>query len=190
MSAVRRGMAVAILPVALMLGVAFAAGTDDAASRARKELADLEALRAQPALSGSKLDGGLPPPINAASHAIDEARKALSRAAELRGLGDVTRAEMAEDAALEWALAARELVRAIDLERKADEQGAAAASASGKAARARTLLEEAIARRAKLQADVDALDVELAARALDAGPADGGAPTKGAKPKPKKGAQP
>jgi len=185
----RRAITIAVLPIALMLGVALAAGTDDPATRARKELADLEALRAQPALSGAKASG-LPPPIEAASHAIDEARKALARAGELRGLGDVARAEIAEDAALEWALSARYLVRAIELERAADEQSAAATSASAKATRARTLLDEAIAKRAKLQAEVDLADKELAARALDAGPADAAPPKKGPKPKAKAGGTP
>lgn len=170
----KRALAFVTLPIALLFGIAFAAGTDDTAARAKKELADLEALRAQPALSGSKA----PSPLDAASHAIDEARKSLARAAELRGLGDVSRAELAEDAALEWALAARELVHAVELERKADEQAAAATSASAKAARARTLLDEAIAKRAKLQADLDQADQELAARALDAGNGDAKKPAK------------
>lgn len=172
----RRSVWVVALP--LMLGVAFAAGGEDPATRARKELESLDA-KAKAAPSSST-----PGSLAAAASAIDQSKKALARAGELRALGDVPRAELAEDAALDWALAARDLVSALDLERKADDQAAAAASASTKAARARALLDAAIDKRAKLQAELDQLEKDEAARALDAGPP----PTPSAakkKPKPK-----
>lgn len=198
MIALRRLIVSVIVPVAMLGGftwAAVAANGDTPAAQAQKVLAELEAMRAGPALAGpahAGADGGPPldaqgdaqggavpapvskPALEAAAHAIGESKKALARAVELRNVGDVPRAELSEDAALEWALAARDLVRAIELERKADEQAAAATSASSKAARARTLLEESIAKRAKLQQELDALDKEVEARALDAGPADAG----------------
>lgn len=179
-------------PIVLVAAVAWATSESTPATQARKVLSDLESQAAAPALSGAHVgDGGLadappkahPSPLAAASAPIAEARKMLARAEELRRLGDPARAELAEDAALEWAETARELVRAIDTEQSADDQTALAAQAKPKAERARALLEEAIARRAKLQADLDALDDELAARALDGGKAD--APK--AKGTPKKG---
>ncbi|MBI2389408.1 MAG: hypothetical protein HYV09_07410 [Deltaproteobacteria bacterium] len=194
MSALRRWIARVAVPfvVPFVLGgltwVAWAANGDNPAVQAQQVLAELEAMRAGPALSGPPADGGADgvaapapvsmPALDAAAHAIGESKKALSRAGELRNVGDVARAEVAEDAALEWALAARDLVKGIELERKADEQAAAATSASSKATRARTLLEESIAKRAKLQQELDALDKEAEARALDAGPADAGKPNK------------
>jgi hypothetical protein len=148
-----------VLGPPLLLGVAFASSSDDSAGLARRELDALESrTKAAPAA------------LAPAASAVDRARHALARASELRALGDPRRAELAEDAALDWALAARDLLAAEELERKGDAQAAAAASASSKAHEARALLDEAIAKRAKLQAELDRLDEEAAARALDAGP--------------------
>ena len=167
---VRRALTVLVMPVALVATIAWAVASEDPAGVAKRTLNDIEAKRAAPALSGSA--NGTTKALEAASYPIAEARKMLARAAELRGLGDVARAEIAEDAALEWALTARELVHAVELETESREQVVAADDAGSRAARARALLDEAIARRAKLQNELDALEKESEARALDAGPAD------------------
>lgn len=173
----RRLVAALSVPFALVVTIAWAIASEDPAGTAKKTLADLEAKRAAPALSGSA-NGAAQMGLAAAAHPIAEARKMLARAAELRGLGDVARAEIAEDAALEWALTARELVRAVELEAEGREQAAAADDAGTKAARARTLLEEAIARRARLEKDLDTLEKEATGRALDGGNGNGDAAPK------------
>jgi hypothetical protein len=180
------GLARALVPaaalVALLAGIAFASAGDDAASKAKNTLSELEAKRNAPPTAsslasgdaGASSDGALAPKrssaVAAADDAIAEANRALKRAQELRANADVPRAELAEDLALEWALTARETVAAVEGEREADDLAVAAVEATTKADRARTLLEEAITRRGKLQAKLDELDAELAQKALDAGP--------------------
>jgi hypothetical protein len=173
---IRRIVAIVIAPLALLLMLAWATASQDPVALTKKTLTELEAKRGAAALSGSARG---PSPLDAASHPIAESRRMLARAAELRSLGDTARAEIAEDAALEWALTARELVRAIELEQDGVSQAALAVSASAKAERARAMLEEAIARRATLEKTLDTLEKDAEARALDAG---SGA---SAKPKPK-----
>lgn len=173
----KRALALSLVPLSLLFGLAWAAGTDDPASRAKKELSDLEVV---PSASAD----------TSARHAIDQAKKALARAAELRALHDDARAELAEDSALDWALTARDLLRALDLEAKAEASAAAATSASTKAARARALLDEAVKKRVKLQAEVDEADKALAAQALDAGPPPSASAKKPGKPPKPKGGKP
>src|SRR5207248_11708995 len=142
---------------------------------------------------GGTADSALPPPavitgtpsvplaspVVAADSAIASAKKMLDKAAQLRALNDVPRAELAEDVALEWAETARDRVAAVEDERSADEQGKAAIAMSTKADRARQLLEEAIARRGRLQAELDALEKDAVEKALDAGPPDAAPKKKG-----------
>jgi hypothetical protein len=170
---IKRVLAVLVLPFAL---ITIAIAGEDPASVAKKTLTELESQKAAPALSGKPHPG-----LDAASLPIKEARKLLARAEELRRLGDTARAELAEDAALEWALTARELVRAVELEHDAVDQASAAEVAVTKAQKARSLLDEAIARRAKLQTEFDNLEKEAEARALDGG-TDAGKPPKKGKP--------
>jgi len=170
---------------ALFAGLALASG-DDAATKAKNTLSELEAKRSAPPPAPSGGDAGADAPkrtsaVVAADDAIAEATSALKRAEEFRANKDLAHAELAEDLALEWALTARETVAAVESEREADDNAVQAVEATTKADRARTLLEEAIARRGKLQAKLDELDAELAQKALDGGPPD----AKG--PKPKKG---
>jgi len=164
----RRALAGLAMPIALVAMLAWAVASEDPGGAAKKALADLDAKKAAPALSGSA-NGATTKALEAASQPIAEAKKLLARAAELRKLGDVTRAELAEDAALEWALTARELVRAVELEADTQQKAVAADDAGGRAARARALLEEAITRRATLQKTLDQLEKEAEARALDGG---------------------
>jgi hypothetical protein len=193
---VRRPLAFLAAPAFFLAVIAVASAGDDAANKARTLLTQLESKQAAPALSGAQADAGpladetgddagdaTPPvatsnPVVAAAVPIAEAHKALEKAAQLRSAGDVARAEIAEDLALEWAETAVALVSAVEDERTADEQGKLAIAAVTKADRARQLLEEAIARRGRLQATLDQLDQELATKAIDAGPPDAKAPKK------------
>ena len=183
----RRLLALLAAPIALVGALAVAGAADDPAGKAKSILAELEAKRSQPAPSPSAsasvelspdggVDAALPPPksspVVAADNAITSAKKMLDKAAQLRSLGDAPRAELAEDVALEWAETARDLVAAVEDERTADEQGKAAVAMTTKAERARQLLEEAIARRGRLQAELDALEKEQVEKAIDAGPPD------------------
>lgn len=199
----RRPLAFLAAPAVFVSAVAFiavaSAGGDDAASKARALLTQLESKQAAPALSGAQpMDGGpladdagdagttpKSSPVVAAEVPIAEAHKALEKAKQLRGAGDVARAELAEDLALEWAETALALTTAVEDERTADDQGKLAIAAATKADRARQLLEEAIARRGRLQATLDQLDQELATKAIDAGPPD----AKTSKKKPAGGAK-
>ncbi len=194
MSSRARFLAPLAIPLVIAGLAAWATAGDDHASQTKKVLEELEAKRGAPALAGAPhaLDGGgdAGPPrpkrdvLALAAQPIAEARRALARAEELRKLGDPARAELAEDAALEWALAARETVRAVEVEDDGNEQATLATATEGKAAHARKLLDEALERRKKLEDQLDALDKELEARALDGGALIGHGSDAGKKPKP------
>ncbi len=100
----------------------------------------------------------------ALAHApLEESKHALERAAGARRSGDIRHAEQLEGLSREWAETARDLVRAAAAEADAAALELAAADAGVQAERARALLEEAIARRGRAEA-------ELAKLATDAGP--------------------
>jgi hypothetical protein len=112
---------------------------------------------------------------------LEEARRALDRAAGARRSGDIRHAELLEGLAREYAETARDVVRAALLEADAGALEMAAADAGLRAERARALLEESIARRGRAEADLGKLS------------ADGGLfptkppPASSARPKPAKG---
>jgi hypothetical protein len=91
---------------------------------------------------------------------LEEARRALDRAAGARRSGDVRHAELLEGLAREWAETARDVVRASQLEVDAGALELAAADAGLRAERARALLEEAIARRGRAEAELDKLSAD------------------------------
>lgn len=88
---------------------------------------------------------------------LDEARKALGRADGARRAGDIAHAEMLEGLAREWAETARDLARAASIEADAGALETSASQASLKAERARALLEEAISRRGRAEAELEKL---------------------------------
>jgi hypothetical protein len=90
----------------------------------------------------------------------DEAKRALERAAGARRAGDVHHAELLEGLGREWAETARDLVRAVSLEADAGALETAAAEAGVGAERARALLEEAIARRGRAEAELEKLSAD------------------------------
>jgi hypothetical protein len=162
---------------------ALAAPADGPADRARAILDDITH-------APSRADGGAPavvaPTIDraaleAASGAIEKARAALSRATELRRLGDPARAEIAEDLALEWAMTARATIAATSAERTISERRARLSATASSATRTRASLDEAITKRARLRAELEALDRATIARALgpDAGLSNDGGPAGG-----------
>ncbi len=88
---------------------------------------------------------------------LDEAKKALARAEGARKSGDVPHAELLEGLAREWAETARDLARAAAVEADAGALETAAAQANLRAEKARALLEEAISRRGRAEAELEKL---------------------------------
>jgi hypothetical protein len=110
---------------------------------------------------------GLPEAERAPTRApVAEAKRALERAAGARAGGDAKHGERLEGLAREWAETARDLLRAIGAEADAGALQLATADASTQGERARALLEEAIARRGRAEAEL----------ARVTGLADGGMP--------------
>jgi hypothetical protein len=139
----RRGVLVALV-LAAVLGAAVAtAGPDDRGS-AEAALRDLEAS----------------PKKNVASEMTARARAALDRAAKLRASGDESHARLADALARTWAEAARDAVRAAELEEKAFAARRDASDAGARADRERALLEEAIAQSGRLRAQLEGLERE------------------------------
>jgi hypothetical protein len=90
----------------------------------------------------------------------DEAKKALERARGARQSGDVAHAELLEGLAREWAEIARDLARAAAIEADAGALETSAAQAALRAERARALLEEAISRRGRAEAELEKLSAD------------------------------
>lgn len=115
---------------------------------------------------------------------LEEARKALGRAEGARRSGDTVHAEQLEGLAREWAETARDLVRAAAIEADAGGLETSASQASLKAERARALLEEALSRRGRAEAELEKLSAS--AGPFPPKPPASAAPrnTKTVKPKP------
>jgi hypothetical protein len=90
---------------------------------------------------------------------LDEAKKALVRAEGARKSGDVPHAELLEGLAREWAETARDVARAAAIEADAGALESSASEASLRAEKARALLEEAIARRGRTEAELEKLSI-------------------------------
>jgi hypothetical protein len=89
-----------------------------------------------------------------ASAPSSEARRALERARGARAAGDVRHAELLEGLAREWAETARDVLRAVEVEREASGLESTAADVATRAQRARALLEEDLARRGRAEAEL------------------------------------
>lgn len=161
---------------AAVLAVAFALGIGGVAAASPDDRSATESLLSEVAASKRKDVGAEP-----AGHA----RAMLDRAAKLRAAGDEPHARLAESAAHAWAQAARDTVRAAEIEEKAAAARLAASDAGTVADRERALLEEGIAQSGRLRAQLDA-----SARERKEQPArtstQANAPDAGAKPAPKK----
>lgn len=142
----------ALLGIAVsLLGAGALAGDADARANAETILAALD---------------GDPKAKQLVSEPAGRARDALKRARSARDAGDHATGSALEQMAGEWAATARDLKKAADLEKQAAATETEAADAETKALRARTLLEETIARRGRAQRKLDELDA----------PAGGGEP--------------
>jgi hypothetical protein len=153
---------------ALAAVVAAAAATDDRAST-EAVLREIEAS----------------PKKEVATEMIARSRAALDRAKKLRSSGDEAHARLADALAKTWADAARDVVRAVDVEERAHATRRAATDAGVLAERERALLEEGIAQSGRVRAQLEGVEREskeqpprTSAAANNAEP-DGGA----AKPK-------
>jgi hypothetical protein len=123
------------------------------------------------------------PRASAVSEMIARAKAATARAARLREAGDEQHARLADGLARTWADAAREVLRAIELEERASAAQVAATDAGAVADRERALLEEGVAQNGRLRAQLEALERESQqepAKTSTAATADAGV----AKPKP------
>jgi hypothetical protein len=163
-------IAIRVVTVALVaatgLGVAAAAAPDD---RAATE-AVLRAVEASP-----KKD--------LAGELTARSRAALARAAKLRAAGDEPHARLADGLAKIWAEAARDVLRAVDVEEKAQAARRGATDAGVIAERERALLEEGIAQSGRLRAQLDS--VERDAKEQPARTSAAAASTNGSSAKPK-----
>lgn len=123
--------------------VAAAAGTDDRAAT-EGVLREVEAS----------------PRKDVAAEMTTRSRGALDRAAKLRASGDEAHARLADGLAKTWADAARDVVRAVDVEDKAQAARRAATDAGVLAERERALLEEGIAQSGRVKAQLQSVERE------------------------------
>src|SRR5262245_18976259 len=133
----RRPLAIGVLAIALTefgLGTA-AEGPDDRAA--------VEAVLKEVEASQKK---------EVATELVARARASLERATRLRAAGDESRARLADGLARTWAEAARDVIRAVDGEDKAQAGRRAASDAGTISERERALLEEAVAQSGRLRA--------------------------------------
>lgn len=91
---------------------------------------------------------------------IARSRAALERAARLRASGDEPHARLADGLARTWAEAARDVIRAVEVEERAQAARRGATDAGAMAERERALLEEGIAQTGRLEAQLDAAERE------------------------------
>jgi hypothetical protein len=125
------------------------------------------------------------PKKDVAAEMTTRSRAALERAAKLRASGDEPHARLAEGLAKTWAEAARDVLRAVDIEEKSQATRRAATDAGIVAERERALLEEGIAQSGRLRAQLESTERESkeqparTSAAANADVTDGGA----AKPK-------
>jgi hypothetical protein len=121
------------------------------------------------------------PKKDVAAEMTTRSRAALERAAKLRASGDEPHARLAEGLAKTWAEAARDVLRAVDIEEKAQAARRAATDAGIVAERERALLEEGIAQSGRLRAQLESTERESkeqparTSAAANADVADGGA---------------
>jgi hypothetical protein len=139
-SIVLRAWAVALV-AGLGVGVAVAAGPDD---RAATEALLIEVEAA--------------PRKDVAAEMVARSRAALVRAATLRASGDEPHARLADGLAKSWAEAARDVLRAVDMEERAQAARRGATDAGVVAERERALLEEGIAQSGRLRAQLESVE--------------------------------
>jgi hypothetical protein len=100
-----------------------------------------------------------------AAEPIRHAKDALGRARSAQNAGDQHHAALLRGLAEEWAMVGRDLVRTAKAEKDASEREALANEIETKLVRARSLLEETIARRGRAAAKLEELDANGDAKA-------------------------
>ena len=131
------------------------------------------------------------PKKDVAAEMTARSRSALERAAKLRAAGDEPHARLADGLAKTWAEAARDILRAVDVEERSQAARRAATDAGIVAERERALLEEGIAQTGRLKAQLESTERESKERPARTSAAandvtDGGA----ARPRPPKAPPP
>jgi hypothetical protein len=137
------GAALAMMLAGVGIGVAAAAGPDDRAAT-EAVLREVEAS----------------PKKDVAGEPIARSKAALERASRLRAAGDEPHARLADGLAKTWADAARDVLRAVDVEERAQASRRGATDAGLVAERERALLEEGIAQSGRLRAQLESAERE------------------------------
>ena len=120
---------------------------------------------------------------------LQRAHEALERATRMRAAGDEAHAQLADGLARELAETARDLVRALEAERMANDARRAATDAGTVGDRERALLEEGIARNGRLRTEIEELGRprQKEARTSSLAMSDAGAPAPAPAPAAAKG---
>ena len=100
------------------------------------------------------------PKKDVAAEMIARSKAALDRASRLRAAGDEPHARLADGLAKTWAEAARDVVRAVDVEARAEAARRGATDAGVVAERERALLEEGIAQSGRVRAQLESAERE------------------------------
>jgi colicin import membrane protein len=99
---------------------------------------------------------------SAAASCLANATASLERATRLRAARDEPHAQAADGVALEWAMAARDLSRTLEMEAKAVQARRAAIETQAQVERAHALVDEGIARVGRLKAEIERMEREAA----------------------------
>ncbi|WP_394850748.1 hypothetical protein LZC95_25240 [Pendulispora brunnea] len=137
------GPAVGLLLI--LVGIAHAASGQSDRARAESVIAELEGNAANKALTAD---------------VVRRARQYLEQGQKMRAEGDEAHAKLADSVAREWAEVGRDLVRTVELEKRAIEARRAADDAGAEVERERALLDEGIAQNGRLRAQVEAAERE------------------------------
>ena len=140
----RRKRWVGVLVAACLVSLGLAAGAQGPDDRATTETL----LRAAEGSRNKEV----------AAEMIARSRAALERAARLRASGDEPHARLADGLARTWAEAARDVIRAVEVEERAQAARRGATDAGAMAERERALLEEGIAQTGRLEAQLEAAE--------------------------------
>lgn len=128
-----------IFGLLLSTAVAYAA-TSDAGEQAKRTIDSIAADPQQKKLTAQPLA---------------QARQALERASDARKAGDADHARLLDELALEWAQTAGDLVHTSKLEQESAKLEKEASEVEAKAVRALAIIEEAVARRGRVQQELD-----------------------------------
>ncbi len=98
---------------------------------------------------------GDPARATAVGEPLEQARDAIERATRMRAAGDESHARAADGLALEWAEAARDVARAVEVEKTAADLKRKVMAEQAQIQRARALIEEGIVRVGRLRKELE-----------------------------------